>query len=427
MNKIKAIIVISLLSTLLVVGGVSVQAQRDTVGWIGPIYSELAESLTRGFKEYYREEFGKEVNVEFTRPGGWPVCVDRIRDWDGEPDADVFLGAGAPAHRIVKAEGYSVPYFHEHWDRYPDEWHGMTVKGPEGYWTAFAPWLVTNLLNERMLDGLGLPEPETWADLKDPIYKGELTMALPYASGTVHEMMEIHLQAWGEEEGWKFNRYLAANVDRFSTGSTDTMMQTAHAEATIGLAQPQMNAMAARADGYPVVAMVPEETIVVPEAAAILKGAKNPEVAERFMDWLYSRDGQIHVLKGRYFPADPDINFTELYEEDGVEMGRHAVNAIGVDSFWDIEVDLLDYDLDLAEERWDRVNNYYEETIFRKFDALKNSLSLIRDIEQEIEAAKDAGDTIGDAEEIITEARETWEQGEYARSRTLARRARDEI
>lgn len=49
----------------------------------------------KGFKEYYKRTYNKEIEITFIRPGGWPVCVDKVRAWKGKPDADVFLGAGA--------------------------------------------------------------------------------------------------------------------------------------------------------------------------------------------------------------------------------------------------------------------------------------------------------------------------------------------
>ncbi len=61
-------------------------------------------------------------------------------------------------------------------------------------WTCFAPWIVTNLYNEKVLKALRLPPPKTWKELLNPIYRGNVIQTLPYASGTVHEVVEILLQ-----------------------------------------------------------------------------------------------------------------------------------------------------------------------------------------------------------------------------------------
>jgi len=417
------IVTVLSIALLLSIFGTSAQA-KDKVGWVGPVYKELSASLTKGFKAYYNKTYGKDVDITFVRPGGWPVCVDKIRAWGGKPDADIFLGAGAPAHEIAKKEGLIVPYKPKDWDKAPAKWGGMKVKDEGGYWTCFAPWIVTNLYNEKVLKKLRLPPPKTWNDLLNPIYRGNIVHTLPYASGTMHETIEILMQAFGEKEAWRYLRLLAAQLGRFSTGSTDTTKLVARGEVPIGVAQPQMNAMAARKDGFPVRDLLPEKTILVPEAVALLKGAPNEAIGKIFLDWLFSMDGQKAVLEGRYFAARTDIKFS-AWKKDGLTMAKHATKALGVDSFWDLKVDFIEYDLDLATKRWDEVNRKYEYEIYRKWGKLKSSLYLIEEVEEEIKEAKAAKADVTKAEAKIKEARKLFEdEGKYAAARLAAAKAR---
>jgi iron(III) transport system substrate-binding protein len=411
--------------TLLLQPAFTVNAQAaDKIGWVGPIYKELSASLNKGFKAYYKETYGKDVDITFVRPGGWPVCVDKVRAWGGKPDADIFLGAGAPAHELLKKEGLIVPYRPKDWDKVPAKWGGMKVKDEGDYWTCFAPWIVTNLYNEKVLKKLRLPPPKTWNDLLNPIYRGNIVHTLPYASGTMHETIEILMQAFGEKEAWRYLRLLAAQLARFSTGSTDTTKLVARGEVPIGVAQPQMNAMAARKDGFPVRDLLPEKTILVPEAVALLKGAPNEAIGKIFLDWLFSTDGQKHVLEGRYFAASEDVKFS-VWGKEGVEMAEHAAKALGVDSFWDLKVDFIEYDLDLAAKRWDEVNRQYEYEIYRKWGELKSSLYLIEEVEGEVNAAIAQKMSVSKAETKIREARRLFEyEGNYAAARLAAAKAR---
>jgi len=397
---------------------------QDKIGWVGPIYKELSDSLTKGFKEYYKKTYNKDVEITFVRPGGWPVCVDKVRTWGDKPDADIFLGAGAPAHEVLKQEGLIVPYKPKDWDKIPAEWHGMKVKDKDDYWTCFAPWIVTNLYNQKVLKALRLPPPKTWQDLLDPIYRGNIVYTLPYASGTMHEVVEIILQSRGEKEGWAYLRLLAAQLARFSTGSTDTTQVVNRGEVPIGVAQPQMNAMVARRDGYPVSDLLPDKTILTAEAVALLKNAPNEAIGKIFLDWLFSMDGQKYVLEGGYFAARTDIKFSE-WEKEGVTMAKSAAAAVGVDSFWDLQVGFIEYDLDLATKRWDDVNRYYENEIYRKLGELKSSLYLIEEVEGEVNAAKAKNLDVTKAEGKVKEARKLFEiDGDYAAARLAATEAR---
>jgi ABC-type Fe3+ transport system substrate-binding protein len=300
----------------------------------------------------------------------------------------------------------------------------MKVKDEAGLWTCFSPWIVTNLYNEKVLKALRLPPPKTWKDLLNPIYRGNIVQTLPYASGTVHEVIEILLQGFGEKEGWTYNRLLAAQLARFSTGSTDTTHIVSRGEVPIGIAQPQMNAMVARRDGYPIRDLLPDKTILVPEAVALLKNAPNEETGKIFLEWLFSMEGQKYVLQGGYFPARTDIQFS-VWEKEGVTMAKHAKDALGVDSFWDLKVGFIQYDLNLATKRWDEVNRLYEYEIYRKWGELKSSLVLIEEVEGEVSAAKAKKVDVRKAEAKIKEARKLFEEeGAYAPARLAASQAR---
>ncbi|MFH0789430.1 MAG: hypothetical protein V2B13_17705 [Pseudomonadota bacterium] len=185
-----------------------------------------------------------------------------------------------------------------------------------------------------------------------------------------------------------------------------------------------MNAMVARKDGYPVRDLLPDKTILVPEAVALLKNAPNEAIGKIFLDWLFSMEGQKYVLEGGYFPARTDINFSE-WEKEGVTMAKHAKDALGVENFWDLKVGFIEYDLDLATKRWDEVNRYYEYEIYRKWGELKSSLSLIEEVEGEVIAAKAAKIDASKAETKIKEARNLFEyDGNYAAARLAASKAR---
>jgi hypothetical protein len=90
-----------------------------------------------------------------------------------------------------------------------------------------------------------------------------------------------------------------------------------------------------------------------------------------------------------------------------------------------LKVDFIEYDLDLATQRWDEVNKKYEFEIYRKWGELKGSLFLIEEVEGEIEAAKAKQKDVAKAEAKIKEARRLFEiEGAYADARLAATEAR---
>ena len=105
--------------------------------------------------------------------------------------------------------------------------------------------------------------------------------------------------------------------------------------------------------------------------------------------------------------------------------GQARQKALGVDSFWELKVDFIEYDLDLATRRWDEVNKKYEYEIYRKWGELKSSLFLIEEVEGEIKVAKAQQKDVTKAEAKINEARKLFEiDGAYAAARLAALEAR---
>ena len=55
---------------LLLLPTLPLEAQAaDKIGWVGPIYTELSASLTKGFKAYYKKTYGKDVDITFVAAG----------------------------------------------------------------------------------------------------------------------------------------------------------------------------------------------------------------------------------------------------------------------------------------------------------------------------------------------------------------------
>ena len=397
---------------------------EDRLVLIGPVYKQEAESVIRGFKEYVKREYGKDIQVDYLSPGGWPVCVDRVRAWKGKPDADIFFGGGPPAYEVLKAEGLAEKYVPKTAGALPDKAFGTYIKDPEGYWYAFSLWFITIIYNADVLKKLNLPPPKTWDDLLNPIYRDKLVYTIPYASGTMHEMVELLIAYKGYNQTWAYLRRLAVNTARFSTGSTDTLLIVERGEVPIGLAQPQMNAMMAQADGYNVVAVIPEVTLLVAEGVMMLKNAPHPNLAKLFMDWILTEEGQKYVLAGGYFPASKDFRFSKYVNE--IKMAQFAIKALGgADSFYDIKgVQAMQYEGKTAIARWDEINNKYEQEIYRKLDEIKSTWKLLEQVQDEVNLQKSKGVDVSSAEKKLQEAFRLFDAGQLAEARLAAESAR---
>src|SRR5439155_1155366 len=113
-------------------------------------------------------------------------------------------------------------------------------------------------------------------------------------SGTMINMFEAFLQARGWDRGWQLLTEIAGNtrkVDRISstTAKDVTLGETAYAFAIDFYALTQI-AVAGRSNMT--FALPQDFTAISPDGIAILKGAPNRAVAQRFIDFVLSEEGQ---------------------------------------------------------------------------------------------------------------------------------------
>ncbi|MDY0290265.1 MAG: extracellular solute-binding protein [Sphaerochaeta sp.] len=91
-------------------------------------------------------------------------------------------------------------------------------------------------INPALLTSKGLPEPTSFADLIDPMYKGLVSMPHPKSSGTGYMFVKALVNAWGEDEAFAYFDDLAKNILQFTSSGSGPVNALVHGEAAIGLA-----------------------------------------------------------------------------------------------------------------------------------------------------------------------------------------------
>ena len=146
--------------------------------------------------------------------------------------------------------------------------------------------------NSDLLAKKGMPVPKCWADLTKPVYKNEIQMADPSTSGTALTMVSTILQIMGEEKGFEYLKALHQNVNQYTRSGTAGIRAAARGETTIGVAFLH-DSVAQTVQGFPVKTVAPcEGTGFEMPGVAIVKNARNPELAQKWVDFVLSVEGQ---------------------------------------------------------------------------------------------------------------------------------------
>lgn len=207
----------------------------------------------------------------------------RILSEGDHPRYDVIWGWALTNMMDPRVQALLEPYRPKGLDRVP-----ARFKDPNGKWFAPTGYMAALCVNTDRLRRKGLPMPTSWADLLNPVYKGEVVMPNPASSGTGYLQVVSILQGLGSDKGWAFLKQLNANVAQYSKSGSRPCSMASTGEYAIG-ASSAIVAMEAVRQGYPVKMVIPKEGAGYElEADALVSGSTHQADAKRFLDWTLS-------------------------------------------------------------------------------------------------------------------------------------------
>jgi iron(III) transport system substrate-binding protein len=162
-----------------------------------------------------------------------------------------------------------------------------------GRWLPYSGLMLAIVVNTKLVAADRMPR--TWADLADPRWKGQLSMARADASGSAYMQLVTVLATQGPR-GWDVYRGILGNAV-LSASSSAVPRLVNDGEAAVGLTL-EDNALRFVQAGGPVKLVYPEDgTVVAPDGVALVHGAPHPDDARAFIDWTLSKSTQEFVVQ----------------------------------------------------------------------------------------------------------------------------------
>ncbi len=369
-----------------------VEAQAQTLHVITAHWSGIYNKIGVAFQEYMITEYGTTVDVIFESHGTGDI-KRLVEAADGSPAWSVWWGGGLDAFKDVEAQGLLASFYEPgdpKWERIdrsiPAELFGLTQKdldeeyGKYNFWgSALSGFGV--MVNTDYLRRSGLPYPEKWEDLTNPIYQGHVTMCAPIRSGSTHMIIEIILQSYGWIEGWRILEGIGSNVGFFAERSSHVPGLVNTAEYGIGLVI-DFYGFGGIAAGYPVEFFYPPKdevkkaTIINPDSIALLKGAPEPELGKRFMEFALGYEGQKLLFE------DP-INRLPIRQDVYAEAPKGYFNPFAT------EMTLMTYDEEKGSLRYDLIDVLYDVLITERQEDLRTAMDGLYDTESALLEAEE--------------------------------------
>ncbi len=326
--------------------GRTVDVDWRVVGGTSEIVRFIGSEYENAFRNYWRSDLGREWTPEVRAaygnrrlelddtPGEGDPAEQARRAFLDSPVSvgiDVFFGGGSYEFIRQAAIGTLVPWKEpeELAARFPDELFPREFAG-EVFWDREGRWVGAVLssfgimYNRDALRRLGIEGPPTrWDDLADPRLIGEVALADPTKSGSMTKAFEMIVQekmhqrvraleaeglpvaqaeARGVPEGWMdamlLIQKISANARYFTDSATKGPMDVAKGDCAVGMTidfygRYQSEVVATRGGGDRLRYLTPEgASTLSADPIGILRGAPNRGVADAFLEFVLSAEGQ---------------------------------------------------------------------------------------------------------------------------------------
>lgn len=307
------------------------------------LYSPHGREILEPLEKRY-EELHPEIDVRWLDMGSQDV-FDRIRSEAANPQADVWFGG---PHTIF------VQGAHEDLlEAYRPSWADATPAdaGDEDdlYWGIYraTPVIVYN--------GDAVPTaeaPRDWDDLLDPRWQDRLILRDPLASGTMRTIFGMVMarsvaETGSPDAGFEWLCRLDSQTKEYVFNPTLLFEKLTRQEAVVSMWE-LTDILLLQDKGSPLRYQFPESGLpVITDSIGLVRGARQPDEAKRFIDWVGEEEALLLVLNQSYrLPARQDLPPDKL-----PEWAREALSGIRPA---ELDWDLLERHSSEWMARWDR-------------------------------------------------------------------------
>jgi iron(III) transport system substrate-binding protein len=307
------------------------------------VYSPHAKDLL-GHYETAFERADSTVDVQWMDLGSQDI-LDRLRAEAANPQADLWFGAPAEIFERGAKEGLLQPHRPTWADEVPED-----ARGANDLW--YGTYLTPEVIAYNSDAVTATEAPKDWDDVLDPKWEGKVIIRDPIPSGTMRAIFGAIIarelaRTGSTRAGYEWLLRLDANTKEYTLNPAILYQKLGRQEGLITLYNMPDMATLRQRTRFPVDWVMPASgTPVLVEGIAVVKGARHPDLAKRFYEFVTTREAVLEAARQFLrIPARTDIPIDSLPE--WISATRRTMKVMAVDR------QLLADSLDVWMRYWD--------------------------------------------------------------------------
>ena len=244
-------------------------------------YTSMEEETGQLLLAAFEKETG--IKVDFVRLSTGEAAA-RIEAEKNNPQASIWLGGVGLVHAEAKEKGLTAPYESAATRKVPAKY-----RDPQGYWHGLYIGILAFATNTDELKQRGLTAPETWKDLTDPKWKDLIQMPNPGTSGTSYNLITTLLARGTETEAFNYLKALHKNVSQYTKSGAAPVKNVALGESVVGVGYSHDILRLIYESKAGIKITYPKDgTGYEVASVSLIKNGKQPALAQKLIDWLYT-------------------------------------------------------------------------------------------------------------------------------------------
>ena len=265
---------------------------------------DYAQPILEAFEKETRIKVKPVYDTEASKTVG---LTNRLIAEKNNPQADVFWNNEVVRAVQLKKEGVLEMYKPKNYDKL-----NSLYKDSDGYWTGFAARARVLIVNTNLVDKT--IRPDSLEDLTKPEFAGLLTLADP-RFGTTGPHIAVLYTLWGKEKTENFFTTLKNNGLDIAQSNGQTRDKVVERTKWIGFTDTD-DANDALVNKEPIAMIYPDQkdgqigTLVIPNTAMVIKGAKHANNAKKLINYLISEktESSLAYAKSAQMPLLPGVD-----------------------------------------------------------------------------------------------------------------------